>query len=212
MKSINDRCFLNKIVFNKSSLKDDDSGDHDQDQGSPKDSEKEKNEDEDKEQNVSKKKVSSMFAVFFVFENLWGKKTPCTFKWAVLKLFTLRWCWQTCPWIGGWSTLVDCRWWFQGQVSTLFSTTTPSGTPDAPQGDQPAPRATNRILNRLAALPRYVHFHKFDLKQTQPISFNSNSCWLLSLLRWSSSGVSIVTWSVQVTWRAIVTFTSSRRA
>lgn len=60
MRSINDRCFLNKIVFNKSSLKDDDSGDHDQDQGSPKDSEKEKNEDEDKEQNVSKKKVSSL--------------------------------------------------------------------------------------------------------------------------------------------------------
>lgn len=65
MRSINDRCFLNKIVFDKSSLKDDDSGDHDQDQGSPKDSEKEKNEDEDKEQNVSKKKVSSTFAVFF---------------------------------------------------------------------------------------------------------------------------------------------------
>lgn len=79
MRSINDRCFLNKIVFNKSSLKDDDSGDHDQDQGSPKDSEKEKNEDEDKEQNVSKKKVSSMFAVFlfvlFFFENLIGNKT-----------------------------------------------------------------------------------------------------------------------------------------
>lgn len=108
--------------------------------------------------------------------------------------------------------LVDCRWWFQGQVSTLFSTTTLSGTPDAPQGDQPAPRATNRTLNRLAALPRYVHFHKFDLKQTQPTSFNSDSYWLLSLLRWSSSGVSIVTWSVLVTWQAIVTFTSSRRA
>lgn len=108
--------------------------------------------------------------------------------------------------------LVDCRWWFQGQVSTLFSTTTPSGTPDAPQGDQPAPRATNRILNRLAALPRYVHFHKFDRKHTQPASFNSSSCWLLSLLRWSSSGVSIVTWSVQVIWQAIVTSTSSRRA
>lgn len=42
----------------KSSLKDDDSGDHDQDQGSPKDSEKEKTEDEEKEQNISKKKVS----------------------------------------------------------------------------------------------------------------------------------------------------------
>lgn len=45
-------------IFSKSSLKDDDSGDHDQDQGSPKDGEKEKNEDEEKEQNVSKKKVS----------------------------------------------------------------------------------------------------------------------------------------------------------
>lgn len=70
MRSINDRCFLNTFFFNKSSLKDDDSGDHDQDQGSPKDSEKEKNEDEDKEQNVSKKKVSSMFAVFFYFWKL----------------------------------------------------------------------------------------------------------------------------------------------
>ena len=46
-------------VTSKSSLKDDDSGDHDQDQGSPKDGEKEKTEDEEKEQNVSKKKVSS---------------------------------------------------------------------------------------------------------------------------------------------------------
>lgn len=44
----------------KSSLKDDDSGDHDQDQGSPKDGEKEKTEDEDKEQNTSKKKVSPL--------------------------------------------------------------------------------------------------------------------------------------------------------
>lgn len=44
----------------KSSLKDDDSGDHDQDQGSPKDSEKEKTEDEDKDQNSSKRKVSPL--------------------------------------------------------------------------------------------------------------------------------------------------------
>lgn len=49
----------------KSSLKDDDSGDHDQDQGSPKDSEKEKTEDEDKEQNSSKKKVSLLKIVLW---------------------------------------------------------------------------------------------------------------------------------------------------
>lgn len=52
-------CFL--CVSIKSSLKDDDSGDHDQDQGSPKDGEKEKIEDEDKEQNISKKKVSQQY-------------------------------------------------------------------------------------------------------------------------------------------------------
>uniref|UniRef100_A0A8C4D9J9 Eukaryotic translation initiation factor 4E family member 2 n=1 Tax=Dicentrarchus labrax TaxID=13489 RepID=A0A8C4D9J9_DICLA len=48
----------------KSSLKDDDSGDHDQDQGSPKDSEKEKTEDEDKEQNISKKKVEQFWRFY----------------------------------------------------------------------------------------------------------------------------------------------------
>lgn len=51
----------------KSSLKDDDSGDHDQDQGSPKDSEKEKTEEEDKEQNISKKKVSQFKSEMPIF-------------------------------------------------------------------------------------------------------------------------------------------------
>ncbi len=50
-------CFAACVCI-KSSLKDDDSGDHDQDQGSPKDSEKEKTEDEEKEQNTTKKKAS----------------------------------------------------------------------------------------------------------------------------------------------------------
>lgn len=56
-----------------------------------------------------------------------------------------------------------CRWWFQGQVSTHFSTTTRFGTQDARRGDQLARRATNRILSRSAALPRYVRTHEFVL-------------------------------------------------
>ena len=52
--------------------------------------------------------------------------------------------------------LVSCRWWCQGQESTRFNTIIPSGTPDAPQGDQPVRRATNRTLSRLAASLRYV--------------------------------------------------------
>lgn len=64
MKSIIEKCFLNTFFSYKSSLKDDDSGDHDQDQGSPKDGEKEKNEDDDKEQNLSKKKARNIFQCF----------------------------------------------------------------------------------------------------------------------------------------------------
>lgn len=60
------QCFV-AFVSIKSSLKDDDSGDHDQDQGSPKDSEKEKTEDEDKEQNISKKKVSPLKSEMPIF-------------------------------------------------------------------------------------------------------------------------------------------------
>uniref|UniRef100_A0A3Q3K422 Eukaryotic translation initiation factor 4E family member 2 n=1 Tax=Monopterus albus TaxID=43700 RepID=A0A3Q3K422_MONAL len=52
------------LVSIKSSLKDDDSGDHDQDQGSPKDGEKEKTEDEEKEQNTSKKKVEQFWRFY----------------------------------------------------------------------------------------------------------------------------------------------------
>uniref|UniRef100_A0A8D3BST4 Eukaryotic translation initiation factor 4E family member 2 n=1 Tax=Scophthalmus maximus TaxID=52904 RepID=A0A8D3BST4_SCOMX len=48
----------------KSSLKDDDSGDHDQDQGSPKDGEKEKSEDEDREQNASRRKVEQFWRFY----------------------------------------------------------------------------------------------------------------------------------------------------
>lgn len=56
-------------------------------------------------------------------------------------------------------SLVFCRWWCQGQESTLFNITTPFGTPDAPQGDQPVLRATNRILSRSVASHRYVYPH-----------------------------------------------------
>uniref|UniRef100_A0A673AN92 Eukaryotic translation initiation factor 4E family member 2 n=1 Tax=Sphaeramia orbicularis TaxID=375764 RepID=A0A673AN92_9TELE len=52
------------MAVSKSSLKDDDSGDHDQDQGSPKDSEKEKIEEDDKEQNTSKKKVEQFWRFY----------------------------------------------------------------------------------------------------------------------------------------------------
>lgn len=124
----------------KFSLKDDDSGDHDQDQGSPKDSEKEKNEDEDKEQSISKKKVIILL-----------KSDSCVYRSLQVNCRELSHC------------LVYYRWWCRGQESILFNTTTPSGTPDAPQGDQPVLRATNRTLNRLAASPRYVDLR--DLTQ-----------------------------------------------
>lgn len=126
----------------KSSLKDDDSGDHDQDQGSPKDSEKEKTEDEDKEQNSSKKKVGLLKNDSFVL--------------AASKLI-----------VGLNHCLVLCRWWCRGLESTLSNTTTPSGTRDAPQGDQPALRATNRTLNRLAASPQYVAPRALSGESTQ---------------------------------------------
>lgn len=107
-----------------------------------------------------------------------------------------------------------CRWWFRGQGSTHSSTTTPFGTQDARRGGLPAHRATNRISSRLAALPRYVCTLIWSSYSSSCClnSLNATSCWLSSLLRWSSSGVFTVTWSAQVTWQVTVTSTSSKRA
>lgn len=44
------------------------------------------------------------------------------------------------------------------------------------------------------------------------LSLVAPSCWLSSLLRWSSSGVFTVTWFARVTWQVTVTSTSSKRA
>ena len=74
------------VIFNfgpcfsiKSSLKDDDSGDHDQDQGSPKDSEKEKTEEDDKEQITTKKKVRHFLQTetFLITTKPCTKSDPC---------------------------------------------------------------------------------------------------------------------------------------
>lgn len=115
-----------------------------------------------------------------------------------------------------------CRWLCQEQENTLFNTTTPSGTPGAPQGDQLVLRVTSRTSNRSAALHRYFSLCNFykNTKGTLTFvvlclldSFNA-LCWFrpfLSFLRWSSSGVFIVTWSGQVTSQATVTSTFSKR-
>ena len=149
------RCFIYyhnhlSLLFN-CSLKDDDSGDHDQDQGSPKNCEKEKNEDEDKEQNNAKKKVSER-----VRQQHWPISSVRLWPSYIFSV-----------------PLCCLRWWYQGPESIPFSTTTPSGIQDAPQGDLPAPRATSRTSNRSAVLPRsvcpsrllasisYIHYMQF---------------------------------------------------
>lgn len=86
-----------------------------------------------------------------------------------------------------------CRWWFQGQVSTRFSTITPFGTQDARRGDQLAHRATNRILSRLAALPRYVCSPKFDLTLSHLL--------LLSLFSRCNFMLTLVPSKVEQFWR-----------